>query len=222
MKKYFVLILAVVLLMSPFSVSFAEGKSTASSGIKVEAVEAQILSSWGIEGNPIVLIEKEDTIFLDAASMDLPGAYVELQVKLKNSGRKNAYLSEVRFENCDLDYITVQTPMLELEKREVILPGKECTFTTIISWDKNSTYMPEMEDASFSLKLLYVNDEVDDNEGSDRIPEKGKNHNSESSSDPAVVTGAVTGDASPVEMLLLLLLSSVLGFLWIGHRKIKG
>lgn len=129
--------------------------------MQVEVESAAVRSSAGVQGESRIWLEDAQTLRADLAALSQPGAYVELELTLYNSGTLPATLTAQEQIDCGLEDIYVRFPQLETAGSERLLPGDRCTISLVAVWDPDSARSVETaESGTFGLTLHYTNDEI--------------------------------------------------------------
>ncbi len=135
--------------------------AAASNEPNVVVQDANIVSYGGIDGVPSASVESSDYIAIDAGTLTIPGAYVEIEATVSNTGNADATL--VSMLTTDLSNAEIINDMSidfpSIPEGEVLAAGDTCTFSMVLSWDASSTAEYETLVAdTFGVVLTYEND----------------------------------------------------------------
>lgn len=152
--RLFIVAFSVIITLSVIGYTYATAADT-SNMFGVSVVSAKVESDYGVEGESNVTFD-DDRVMPNLGTFLFPGAYSNISIEIKNTGKYAVKLADLQADCISLDYIDVEIKSDD----KIIGVGDTAKVIVTVTWNRNSEYSTEStESGEFSFKICYTQNE---------------------------------------------------------------
>lgn len=155
MKRINKILIAALALCAAFTIGVPPASATPAEP-DVSVVSAYLANSSHVAGESRI-DSSGDIITADLGEFEMPGAWAEIAVTVRNTGGRTIYLAGVERTEPTLADFEMRLPELQVGA-ETLESGEECSFTVVVTRREDSERSVE-ESGSFGFRLIYTCDE---------------------------------------------------------------